>query len=42
MPSEERAELERRTAQVDRAIDEAVYELYGLTDAERLLVERET
>jgi hypothetical protein len=40
-PSEERAELERRIAQVDRAIDEAVYALYGLTDAERRLVEGE-
>jgi hypothetical protein len=27
-----------RVAQVDRAIDEAVYALYGLTDAERRLV----
>jgi hypothetical protein len=26
-------------AQVDRAIDEAVYALYGLTDAEQRLVE---
>jgi SAM-dependent methyltransferase len=42
VPSEERAELERHIVQVDWAIDEAVYELYGLTDAERLLVERET
>lgn len=40
-PSEERAELERRVAQVDWAIDEAVYALYGLTDAERRLVEGE-
>jgi type I restriction-modification system DNA methylase subunit len=42
MPSEERLELERRIAQVDRALDEAVYALYGLTDAERRLVEGET
>jgi type I restriction-modification system DNA methylase subunit len=41
IPSEARAELERRIAQVDRAIDEAVYALYGLTDAERRLVEGE-
>jgi hypothetical protein len=27
-----------KNAQVDRAIDEAVYALYGLTDAERRLV----
>lgn len=40
-PSEERAELERRVAQVDRDIDEAVYALYGLTDSERRLVEGE-
>ena len=40
-PSEERAELERHIAQVDRDIDEAVYALYGLTDAERQLVEGE-
>jgi hypothetical protein len=39
LPSEERAELERRVAQVDRDIDEAVYKLYGLTAAERRLVE---
>ncbi len=38
-PSEERAYLERRVAQVDRAIDEAVYTLYGLADWERRLVE---
>ena len=38
-PSEERAEVERRVAQVDRDIDEAVHALYGLTDAERRLVE---
>ena len=38
-PSEERAELERRVAQVDLAIDEAVYAPYSLTDAERRLVE---
>ena len=30
---------EQRVAQVDRAIDEAVYALYDLTDAERRLVE---
>lgn len=33
------AELERRIAQADWAIDEAVYALYGLTDAERRLEE---
>ena len=41
-PSEAQADLERRVAHVDRAIDEAVYALYGLTDAERRLVENET
>ena len=29
----------RRVAQVDRANDEAVYALYGLTEVERRLVE---
>ena len=38
-PSEERADLERSVAQVNQAIDEAVYTLYGLTDRERRLVE---
>ena len=38
-PNEERAELERRVDQVDKDIDEAVYALYGFTDAERRLVE---
>ena len=37
-PSEERAELERRVAQVDQDIDAAAYALYGLTDSERGLV----
>lgn len=32
------AKLERRVAQVDRDIDEAVHALYGLTGAERRLV----
>jgi hypothetical protein len=40
-PHNKRAELERRVAQVDRDIDEAVYKLYGLTDPERRLVEGE-
>lgn len=40
-PSEARAELERRVTDVDLAIDDAVYALYGLTDAERRLVEGE-
>ena len=40
-PSEEGAELERRVAKLDQDIDGAVYTLYGLTDAERRLVEGE-
>lgn len=38
--SEERAELERKVAQMELAIDEAVYILYNLTNAEKRLVER--
>jgi adenine-specific DNA-methyltransferase len=41
-PSAERDDLVHRIALTDRAIDEAVYALYGLTDAERQLVEGET
>ena len=36
--SEERADMERRISQLEKAIDDAVFELYGLTDAERQLV----
>ena len=38
-PGEDRVDLERRIAQVDRAIDEEMYRLYGLTDRERRLAE---
>jgi hypothetical protein len=41
-PSEERAELERRVEHKDREIDESVYALHALTDAERRLVEEGT
>ena len=35
----EREELERRIERTDREIDELVYELYGLTEEERRVVE---
>ena len=38
---EERAHIEREIARTDREIDDLVYDLYGLTAAERDLVERE-
>lgn len=38
-PCDERDALVREIAQVDRQIDEAVYDLYGLTQEERKLVE---
>ena len=34
--------LERQIATVDRQLDQLVYELYGLTDAEIALVEEAT
>ena len=37
----EREALEREIRETDRAIDELVYDLYGLTAAERRLVEEE-
>ena len=36
---QERALLERQIATTDKAIDQLVYELYGLTDKEIRLVE---
>jgi hypothetical protein len=36
-----RHDLARRIARVDRAIDELVYELYGLTEEEVKIVEGE-
>jgi hypothetical protein len=36
---QEKAVLERRIAATDRLIDQLVYELYGLTEAEIKLVE---
>jgi methylase of polypeptide subunit release factors len=38
---EERAQIEREIARTNREIDDLVYDLYGLTAAERDLVERE-
>ncbi|MDO8531055.1 MAG: hypothetical protein Q7T26_02640 [Dehalococcoidia bacterium] len=38
----ERDDLEREAARTDREIDGVVYDLYGLTEAERKLVEGET
>jgi len=38
---EERAQIEREIARTDREIDDLVYDLYGLTAAERDLIERE-
>jgi len=38
---EERAQIEREIDRTDREIDDLVYDLYGLTAAERALVERE-
>jgi hypothetical protein len=38
---DERAQIEREIARTDREIDDLVYDLYGLTAAERDLVERE-
>jgi len=37
----DREMLQRQIADTDRAIDALVYELYGLTDEEIALVERE-
>ena len=37
--STQRDDLLRQVAQVDSAIDEAVYDLYGLTKAERRIIE---
>jgi hypothetical protein len=37
----EREQLEREIAGTDREIDDLVYDLYGLTAAERALVEAE-
>jgi ABC-type phosphonate transport system ATPase subunit len=34
-----RTELERRLSSTDREIDERVYQIYGLSEAERKLVE---
>jgi type I restriction-modification system DNA methylase subunit len=39
---EERAQIERDIARSDREIDDLVYDLYGLTAAERELIERDT
>ena len=40
MVTKEKARAEKRQVELtDREIDAAVYELYGLTDAERRLVE---
>ena len=38
----ERDDLEREAERTDREIDGVVYDLYGLTEAERKLVEEET
>ena len=38
---QERAVLERQIAATDKAIDQLVYELYGLTEDEIRLVEEE-
>lgn len=38
---EERAQIEREIEQTDREIDALVYDLYGLTQEERAIVERE-
>jgi hypothetical protein len=38
---EERAQMEREIARTDREIDALVYDLYGLTQEERAIVEAE-
>lgn len=41
MRDSEREQIERDIAHTDREIDDLVYDLYGLTAAERALVESE-
>lgn len=39
-PPPQRERLEREIAATDTEIDELVYELYGITDEERKIIER--
>ncbi|MBI2303595.1 MAG: hypothetical protein HYU86_02465 [Chloroflexi bacterium] len=39
LPQSEKEDRERKVARTDREIDALVYDLYGLTDEERRLVE---
>ena len=39
LPTSERDDLQREVDRVDSELDDLVYELYGLTEAERRLVE---